>query len=177
MRKRRAFGGKMKNIVLIGMPGGGKSTVGVILAKTLGTYFIDTDLIIQVQQKNTLQQLIDLYGIERFLDFEEEAVLSVDSKQDTVIATGGSAVFREGAMKHLKENGVVIYLDLPVAELERRLSNIKTRGVACKKGESISDIFAERSPYYEKHADIKIDCTNKTPEEIVEKIVEKVEKL
>ena len=165
----------MKNIVLIGMPGSGKSTVGVILAKTLGTYFIDTDLIIQVQQKNTLQRLIDLYGIERFLDCEEEAILTVSEEGNAVIATGGSAVFRDGAMKHLKKNGTVIYLDLPVGELERRLSNIKTRGVACRKGESVSDIFDERSPYYERYADIKIDCTHKTPEEIVEKIVESVE--
>lgn len=165
----------MKNIVLIGMPGSGKSTVGVILAKTLGTYFIDTDLIIQVQQKNTLQRLIDLNGIEGFLKFENAAVLSVTEKGDTVIATGGSAVFCPDAMEHLKENGVFVYLDLPVEELEQRLSNIKTRGVACRRGETISDIYKERSPYYEKYADIKIDCSVKTPEQIVENIVKSVE--
>ena len=111
------------------MPGGGKSTVGVILAKTLGMGFVDTDLMIQQQQKNTLQSLIDAYGLDSFREFEEQALLSVPDSSDTVIATGGSAVFCPKGMAFLKENGVCLYLDLPIEELERRLTNITTLGI------------------------------------------------
>lgn len=156
------------------MPGCGKSTVGVILAKTLGTFFIDTDLIIQVQRRNTLQQLIDLEGLERFLQYEEEALLSVTEKENTVVATGGSAIFSEKAMTQLKRNGVCVYLELGLDELERRLSNIKTRGIASKKGETLADIFNKRSPYYERYADIKIYAKGKNPEQIVEEIVKNI---
>lgn len=164
----------MKNIILIGMPGCGKSTVGVILAKTLGTYFIDTDLIIQVQRRNTLQQLIDLEGLDRFLEYEEQALLSVTEKENTVVATGGSAVFSQKAMTQLKRSGVCVYLELELDELERRLSNIKTRGIASKKGETLKDIFEIRGPLYERYADIKIYAKGKTPEEIVEEIVKNI---
>lgn len=166
----------MKNIILIGMPGCGKSTAGVLLAKTLGTYFIDTDLIIQVQQKNTLQRIIDTEGIDGFLAHEEQALLTVEGT-DTVIATGGSAVFSEKAMLHLKKDGVCIYLNVPLKELERRLSNIKTRGVAAKKGETVADIMREREPYYKKWADATVVCSGKNPEQNVEKIIKAVEGL
>lgn len=162
---------KVKNIILIGMPGSGKSTVGVLLAKALGTGFIDTDLIIQVQQRNTLQRLIDLNGLDGFMRFEESALLSVSEEADMVIATGGSAVFCEKGMRHLKRNGVCFFLDLPIYDLQLRLSNIKTRGVACRRGESLEEIFAERIPLYSKYADFKIDCTDKSCEQVVEKIV------
>ena len=152
------------------MPGCGKSTMGVILAKTLGMGFTDTDLIIQQQQKNTLQRLIDAYGLDKFRDFEEQALLSVAEKSDTVIATGGSAVFCPKGMDFLKENGVCIYLDLPLEELERRLTNITTRGIACRKGESLGDIFAEREPLYKRYADITLNCDGLTAEQIIEKI-------
>lgn len=161
----------MKNIILIGMPACGKSTVGVLLAKTLGTGFIDTDLIIQVQQKNTLQRLIDIHGLEKFKEFENNALLSVSDEADTVIATGGSAVFCENGMRHLKRNGVCVYLDLPLYDLQARLSNIKTRGIACRRGEGLAEIFAEREIFYNKYSDIKIDCADKSCEQIVEKIV------
>lgn len=161
----------MKNIILIGMPGSGKSTVGVLLAKALGTGFIDTDLIIQVQQRNTLQRLIDLNGLETFKRFEENALLSVQEERDMVIATGGSAVFCEKGMRYLKRNGICIYLDLPVYDLQIRLSNIKTRGIACRRGESLEEIMAERTPLYTKYADIKIDCSDKSCEQVVEKII------
>lgn len=161
----------MKNIILIGMPGSGKSTVGVILAKTLGVGFIDTDLIIQVQRRNTLQRLIDLDGLERFKAYEESALLSVTEEADMVIATGGSAVFCEKGMRKLKKNGICVYLDLPAYDLQMRLANIKTRGIACRRGEGLEEIMAERTPLYSKYADIRIDCTDKTAEQIVEKIV------
>lgn len=164
----------MKNIVLIGMPGCGKSTVGVILAKTLGMGFVDTDLIIQRQQKSTLQKLIDDHGLDRFREFEEQALLSVTESSDTVIATGGSAVFCPRGMAALKEKGVCLYLELPLEELERRLTNITTRGIACRKGESLEDIFAEREPLYKRYADITLSCTGFTTEQTVEKISKKI---
>lgn len=160
----------MRNIILIGMPACGKSTVGVLLAKTLGTGFIDTDLIIQVQQKNTLQRLIDINGPEKFTEFENTALLSVDDESDTVIATGGSAVFCKKGMRHLKRNGVCVYLDLPLYDIQARLSNIKTRGIACRRGEGLAEIFAEREELYNKYADIKVGCADKSCEQIVEKI-------
>ncbi len=161
----------MKNIILIGMPSSGKSTVGVLLAKTIGVNFLDTDLIIQVQQKNTLQRLIDLNGLEQFKQYEENALLSVADETDTVIATGGSAVFSDKGMRHLKRNGICVFLDLPIYDLHLRLSNIKTRGIACRRGESLEEILNERTPLYNKYADIKISCADKTAEQIVEKII------
>lgn len=161
----------MKNYILIGMPACGKSTVGVLLAKTLGTGFIDTDLIIQVQQRNTLQRLIDINGLDKFREYEENALLSVNEESNMVIATGGSAVFCEKGMRHLKRNGICIYLDLPLYDLQMRLSNIKTRGIACRRGEGLEEIMAERSPLYNRYADIIINCADKNCEQIVEKIV------
>lgn len=149
----------MENIILTGMPGCGKSTVGVILAKTLGMDFIDTDLIIQLQQGEKLQNLVDEFGTEKFKQFEEKALLSVTARENTVIATGGSAVFCPRGMEHLKKNGICIYLEVPCSELIKRLTNIKTRGIAAAKGMTVEDIFNERSPYYEKYADIRIDCS------------------
>ena len=164
----------MENIILTGMPGCGKSTVGVILAKTLGMDFIDTDLIIQIQQKDKLQPLLDRYGTERFRQIEEQALLSVTAKEDTVIATGGSAVFCEQGMSHLKKNGICVYLEVPCEELVRRLRNIKTRGIAATKGMTVEDIFNERSPYYEKHADLRIKCSADSIEENAASIIEAV---
>lgn len=160
----------MKNIILIGMPGSGKSTVGVILAKTLGVGFVDTDLIIQLQQRNTLQRLIDLEGLEKFKVYEETALLSVTEETNTVIATGGSAVFCEKGMRQLKRNGICVFLDLPPYDLQLRLANIKTRGIACRRGEGLEEILEERIPLYNKYADIRIDCADKSVEQIVEKI-------
>ena len=164
----------MKNIILTGMPGCGKSTVGVVLAKTLGMRFVDTDLIIQQEQHDVLQHLIERYGVKRFEEMEEEALLSVMDTDDTVIATGGSAVFCERGMNFLKQTGVCVYLEVSCDELKRRLSNIRTRGIAAAKGMTIEDIFAERSPYYEKYADIRIDATKLHIEEITEIIAEKM---
>lgn len=161
------------NIILIGMPGSGKSTVGVILAKSLGVDFIDTDLLIQRREKRLLQDIIDKEGIEYFLDKECDAVLSV--KQDNaVIATGGSVILREKAIAHLKESGTVIFLNVSVGELERRISNIKTRGIAAENGETVSDIYRKRFSLYEKFADITVNADSLSCEQTVDAICEKI---
>lgn len=159
----------MANIILIGMPGCGKSTVGVILAKTLGIGFVDTDLIIQQRENRLLQNIIDTDGIDFFLNCEAEAVKSLYC-DNCVIATGGSVVYREDAIEHLKSNGKIIFLDVPLDEIKRRLNNINTRGIAAKKNKSIEDIYNERIALYNKYADIII----KTDGESVEKTVEKI---
>ncbi len=161
------------NIVLIGMPGCGKSTVGVLLAKSLLSDFIDTDLVIQNIYKKALCDIISTEGIEVFKQ-KENAVLSSLSCDNCVIATGGSAVYGETAMAHLKENGKIVYLKLSPAEIEGRIQNIKTRGIAMKEGTTIAELYAERAPLYEQYADITIDCEGLTAEECVNAIAEKI---
>lgn len=160
----------MKNIVLIGMPGAGKSTIGVLLAKSLLTDFIDTDLIIQKKYKCGLCDIIEKKGRKAFIEIENQTIAESEFT-NSVIATGGSAVYGEEAMKKLKENSIIVYLDIPVSELEKRLSNIRTRGVAMKKGSTISDLLKERQPLYEKYADATIHCEGLTAEECVNRIV------
>ena len=157
------------NIVLIGMPASGKSTVGVILAKVLGKKFIDTDLVIQLREGALLAEIIKEKGVEGFMKCEEEAILSV-GENNTVIATGGSAVYGEKAMEHLKKNGTVIYLKVEKDELFKRLKNIKERGVVLKQGETLEEMYDNRSVLYEKYADIVIEERDSTIEETIEKI-------
>lgn len=164
----------MSNIVLIGMPGCGKSTIGVILAKTIGVGFIDTDLIIQQRENRLLQDIINSDGIEFFLDCEAQAVKTVECN-NTVIATGGSVVYREDAINHLKKNGKIFYLDVPLFEIKKRLNNISTRGIAADKNDSIEDIYAERESLYKKYADEIIDLADCDIEEAIEKICKKIE--
>lgn len=159
-----------RNIVLIGMPASGKSTVGVLLAKTLGVGFVDTDLLLQQREKRLLQEIIDSDGIACFLDAERDAILDLDC-QNTVIATGGSVVFREESMQKLRGFGTVIFLDVPLPAVKRRLNNITTRGVAASKEKSIEDIYCERLPYYQKYADIVLPLEDCTSEEAVSKII------
>ena len=147
-----------KNITLIGMPGSGKSTVGVLLAKTLGYRFLDADLLIQQREGALLQDILDQRGVEGFLDVEEDVIRSLDCT-GTVIAPGGSAVCREGAARRLKELGLVVYLHVPLAELERRISNITTRGIAMAPGQTLADVYAIREPLYRKYADLTVDVT------------------
>ena len=159
----------MANIILIGMPGCGKSTVGVILAKTLGIGFVDTDLIIQQRENRLLQNIIDIDGIDYFLNSESEAVKSLNC-DNCVVATGGSVVYREDAILHLKKNGKIVFLDVALDEIKKRLNNISTRGIAAQKNDTIDDIYNERIDLYNKYADIII----KTDGESVEKTVEKI---
>lgn len=156
----------MRNIVLIGMPGAGKSTVGVLLAKTLLKDFTDTDLLIQKETKKALCDIINEKGTEYFIRLEEEIILK-HRFTNSVIATGGSAVYGEKAIKSLREGSVTVYLKVSLPELIKRLGDITTRGIAMDKDTGIPELFAERSPLYEKYADITIDCTDKTPEECV----------
>ena len=156
----------MDNIILIGMPGAGKSTVGVLLAKTLGYAFLDTDLVIQQREGALLQPLVDSLGVEAFLDVEADAICSVECR-GTVIAPGGSAVCRERAMSHLRALGRIVYLHLPLEELERRLSNISTRGIAMAPGGTLADLFARRAPLYRNYADLTVDVGRQSLEETV----------
>ncbi len=147
----------MDNVVLIGMPGSGKSTVGVLLAKALGYDFLDVDLVIQRREGALLQEIIDERGVEAFLDAEEEAVCSVACGK-SVVAPGGSAVCRERAALRLKALGPVVYLRVPLAELNSRIQNLSTRGIAMEPGQTLADVMARRAPLYEKYADLVIDC-------------------
>ncbi len=159
----------MANIVLIGMPGCGKSTVGVILAKTLGIGFVDTDLIIQQRESSLLQNIIDTNGIDYFLECEANAVKSLNC-ENSVIATGGSVVYREDAIEHLKKNGKIVFLDVSLNELKKRLNNISTRGIAAQKNDTIDDIYNERISLYNKYADVTFHFDNVSVEQVVEKI-------
>lgn len=162
----------MKNIVLIGMPAAGKSTVGVLLAKTLGFAFVDTDLIIQQNTGRLLQDIIDKDGLDAFCIEEERAICSVTAERNAVIATGGSAVYSRKAMTHLKRHGLVYYLSLPAEELSKRLFNITTRGIAKHPEETIEDVFNKRAELYREYADMTVDCHGKTAEETVAEIAE-----
>ena len=144
----------MENIVLIGMPGSGKSTLGVLLAKALGRGFIDTDLLIQVKAGNRLQALLNQRGVDAFLDLECETVCEARG-ENAVIATGGSVVYREAAMAHLRQNGALVYLSLPYEEILRRVKNLPTRGVALREGQTLRDLYDERAPLYERYADLR----------------------
>lgn len=145
----------MENVILIGMPGCGKSTVGVVLAKSLGFGFIDTDLIICEKAGQKLQSLIDEQGIKRFLEIEEQVGTELNCK-NTVVATGGSMVMNPKAMENLKKLGTVVYIDVPLYVLKRRINNMKTRGIVFEKGETLEDIFNKRTPLYKKYADITV---------------------
>ena len=160
-----------KNIVLTGMPGVGKSTVGVLLAKALGRYFVDTDVYMQAIQGRSLQEMIDRNGLTWFLEAEEDYVLCLD-ETNAVIATGGSVVYRETAMHYLASRGIVIHLDLPVAQIEERLRNLRTRGVVMEQGQTIRSLYAQRQPLYERYAQVTIDCIGKGHDQIVAEVVE-----
>lgn len=152
----------MKNIILIGMPATGKSTVGVILAKLLGYDFLDTDILISLEQKCTLSQIIAEAGYDRFIEIEGNIGKNIKHER-TVIATGGSMVFSEDAMKNLSESGVVVWLDTPVSELEKRLTgSLADRGVATPAEMTFSEIYEMRAPLYQKYADIHILCSGAT---------------
>jgi len=160
----------MKNIILIGMPGAGKSSVGVMLAKTWGMNFIDTDKEIQKNTGRKLQEIINTEGIDAFLRTEENTILSLKYK-NAVIATGGSVIFSEKSMNYLKKEGLIIYLYINFEKLDQRLKNFTTRGIVLSAGQSILDVYNQRIPLYEKYADITIDCSDKEVEDIIRHVV------
>lgn len=160
----------MANIVLIGMPGCGKSTVGVLLAKALGMSFVDTDVVLQAKEGRKLQEMIDEIGVDAFLQTEEEAILRLRCEK-TVIATGGSVVYGRRAMAHLHAHGRVIYIRLPYQEIERRLSNLATRGVTLREGQTLRALYDERVPLYEAQADAVLDAANQPIERTLERLV------
>ena len=164
------------NIVLIGMPGVGKSTLGVILAKTLGYEFLDTDLVIQHTEQRLLKEIIEAEGPDGFIEREAQIVSGI-SVSHTVIATGGSIVYGKAAMRHLAEEGIIVYLkqDLPV--IQKRLHNINNRGVVLKEGQTFEDLYYERCVLYEKYADIIIEQKDLDVETCLERVIEALQYL
>jgi shikimate kinase len=159
------------NIVLIGMPGAGKSTVGVILAKQTSRDFVDTDVLIQTSQSRTLQEIVDLDGYVALREIEEGVLLGL-SVHNHVIATGGSAAYSDPSMCHLKSDGVIIFLDVDFSALELRVHDFKTRGLAKLPDQSFADLFRERFVLYTKYADITIKCAGLTQEDVCARIIE-----
>jgi shikimate kinase len=164
---------KSSNLVLIGMPGSGKSTVGVILAKKAMRDFIDTDVLIQTSQKRTLQEIVDTDGYVALLKIEEEQLLGLNIVNH-VIATGGSAVYSHQAMTYLKSSGSVIFLDVDVATLESRVPDFTMRGLAKRPDQSLSELFEERYPLYTRYADITIKCAGLTQDGVCARIIEEI---
>ena len=159
------------NIVLIGMPGAGKSTNGLLLAKALGKDFLDTDILIQVREGKTLQQVMDSSDYLQLRDIEEAVLMGIDT-QNSVVATGGSAVYSAAGMGQLGKNGLIVYLDVSLKTLEERIQDYETRGIAKHPGQSFGDLFAERSELYKRYADVTIKCDQLAPEDVVLKVIE-----
>lgn len=164
---------KYDNIVLIGMPGVGKSTVGVVLAKNMGYSFMDSDLLIQEQEGKLLHEIIGERGLDGFNEVENRVNAGINASR-SVIATGGSVVYGREAMEHLKQIGTVVYLELPCADLAERLGDLNERGVSIREGQTLADLMEERTPLYEKYADVTINCENRQIREIVKMIREAV---
>ena len=161
------------SIILIGMPSSGKSTLGVLLAKRLGYHFIDSDLLIQEKAGKLLHEIISKDGNEGFIRLENEINQQI-TDEDAVIATGGSVVYGEEAMAHLKTLGKVVYLKIPYDEMCRRLGDFSHRGVVMRHGNTLEEMYAERQPLYEKYADLTIDVCNAQLSDSLEKICESI---
>jgi shikimate kinase len=157
-------------ISLIGMPGAGKSTVGVILAKLTGLRFCDTDLEIQVREHATLQDILEQQGYQRLRDIEEEVLLAIDLEQ-AIISTGGSVVYSPAAMARLRDAGPLVYLAADLGSLEQRVARAPLRGIASSAAQSLAEVYAERTPLYEHYADITIDATSGCAEEVAASIL------
>ncbi|HWV14249.1 MAG TPA: shikimate kinase [Cellvibrio sp.] len=158
------------SLILIGMPASGKSTIGELLAKSLKKDFIDTDTLIEQRHNSSLQAIVDAQGQQALRSIEENVLLN-STYPNHVIATGGSAVYSPKAMAHLKHFGLIVFLDVELSELEKRLHNIHSRGLAKRADQSLADLFAERRPLYQEYADITIDCAGKTHEQIINTII------
>lgn len=161
---------KGDSLILIGMPGAGKSTIGVLLAKELAKGFVDTDLLIQEREGKSLQDIVRESGYQVLRKVEEEVLLEA-RHSNHVIATGGSAVYSDPAMRHLNTLGRVVFLDVPLEELEERIKDYAGRGIACPPNQSLGKIFAERVELYQKYADIVVDCGAKKQHDIVSEII------
>ena len=161
------------NVVLIGMPGCGKSTVGVLLAKRLGRYFLDTDVLIQAVEGKAIRDIIAEKGMDGFCDVERMHVECIDIK-NAVVATGGSVVYYPSAMQALKADGVIVYLSLPLAELQKRLADLGKRGVVIEPDQTLSTLYKKRIPLYEQWADVSIDLSGLGHEAGVEAILKKI---
>lgn len=159
-----------RGITLVGMPGAGKSTVGVLLSKRLGLDFVDTDLSIQVREGRILQDIVDAQGYLKLREIEESVLLSLDAR-GRVVATGGSAVYSERAIRHLAAQSVIVYLDVPLEELRRRIRDYDTRGIARRPDQNLDDLFRERTLLYRQYADLRIRCEGLAPEQVVDAIV------
>lgn len=160
---------KDENLVLIGMPGAGKSTVGVILAKRIGFNFIDTDLLIQSQQQSRLQEIIDREGLAQFRQIEEQVLLDL-AETRTVVATGGSVVYSKSGIDALRRNSRLIYLQVSLDELQRRIADMGERGLVMAPEQSFSDLFSERAPLYQEYADLTVDCAGLNAEQVAARI-------
>ena len=167
---------KKNNIVLIGMPGCGKSTLGVVLAKMLCRDFLDLDLEIQKKIGMTLQEYIDKNGVDAFLELEADIASTLEC-ENTIIATGGSAVLRDRAAKHLRTLGTTVYISLPIEEIEKRITDLSHRGVAMSRGETLRDVYQKRVPIYDKYADVKVDISGETIAASCRKLCSELKKL
>ncbi len=167
---------KQNNLILIGMPGSGKSTVGVILAKALTRPYLDSDILIQLTEKRSLQDIVDSDGYMVLRDIEERVLLGIDCKNH-VIATGGSAAYSRKAMEHLKNNGVVIFLDASLETLNNRIHNYETRGLAKRADQSFADLFQERLELYTRYADIIVDSNDKSQDQVCDHIYDQLQLL
>lgn len=159
-----------KNIVLIGMPGVGKSTIGVVLAKVLGYHFVDADIVIQEQEGRLLHEIIEQEGVDGFIAVENRVNSQIDVER-AVISTGGSVVYGREAMEHLSEIGTVIYLKIDYETLDERLGNLHGRGVVLREGQDLRALYEERIPLYEKYAHLTVDEKGLTVEETLQKIL------
>ena len=159
----------MDNVVLVGMPAAGKSTVGVVLAKRLGFRFVDSDLVIQEHTGMLLHQIMEEKGMDVFLRVENDVNASLCAER-SAIATGGSVIYGREAMEHLKGLGIVVYLKLGLESIKERLGDFKERGVAVREGQSLEELYTERIPYYEKYADVTVECEGKRIKDIVAEI-------
>ena len=166
---------KKTNVVLLGMPGSGKSTVGVLLAKRLGKRFVDTDLLIQEQEGRLLCDIIKEEGLDKFIEIENRVNASVDA-ENSVIAPGGSAVYGKEAMEHFKEIAEVVYLKLSYKSVANRLGDLTKRGVVFRPGQTLKELYEERCPLYEAYADYVVECDGENIGETLEKVREQIGK-